>query len=144
MEYGLVKITPYLKPAHPGALNIALGTSNFEATRLREEHNDATLLFRGSGDIENAIREQLVKAIEPVFLKALRNSISNTITENISTILEHLFDNYGVIEDDMHIDCKQSVRAMIYNLTQPIITIFNALKDMQELAKAAGNEYTEK
>ena len=32
---------------------------------------------------------------------------------------------------------------MIYDLTQPKITIFNALEDLQELAKAAENKYTE-
>ena len=63
-------------------------------------------------------------------MKALRNSISNTITNNILTILEHLFDNYGVIKDDTQADREQSIHTMIYDLTQPIITIFNALEDL--------------
>ena len=33
---------------------------------------------------------------------------------------------------------------MIYDLTQPIITIVDALEELQGLAKAAGGEYTEK
>ena len=51
----LVNTTPYLKQANPGTLNIAPGTSNFEATRLREEHKETILLIKELVDIENAI-----------------------------------------------------------------------------------------
>ena len=33
---------------------------------------------------------------------------------------------------------------MVYDLILPIVTISNALEELEELVKAAGNEYTEK
>ena len=52
--------------------------------------------------------------------------------------MDHLFNKYGVIEDYTHTDREQSVQAMIYDLTKPIVTIVNAIKELQELAKAVG------
>ena len=82
--------------------------------------------------------------IEPIYLKPLRNSVSNTITADIPTILAYLFDNYGVIEDEEQTDREQSVQAMLYDLCDPVVTVFTALEDLQELATAAGNEYTDR
>ena len=33
-EYGLISVVPYVRPLHPGPLNIPAGTINHEATRL--------------------------------------------------------------------------------------------------------------
>ena len=45
----------YIRPAHPGALNIPNGTALHEAVRLREEHTEAVRLFRETIDVENAL-----------------------------------------------------------------------------------------
>ena len=42
--------------------------------------------------------KQIVKAIDPLFLKAPRDRTTTTITKPLSEILEYLFDNYAEIE----------------------------------------------
>ena len=44
-EYAVVSPVPYVRPGHPGVLNIPAGTPQHESTCLLTEHKDAIRLF---------------------------------------------------------------------------------------------------
>ena len=92
VEYQVVSPTAYNRPNHPGPLIIPIGTAQHEATRLREEHKTSIRLFRETIDVEKALIKQLVAAIEPKYLKSLRNDHTNAIDVSISAVLTHLFE----------------------------------------------------
>ena len=48
-------------------------------------------------NVDKALKQQLVKAIEPMYLDAVRDRTSNTITMNLSDVIQHFFDTrYGL------------------------------------------------
>ena len=141
-EYARLSDTPYERPPHPGQLRIPLGTPQHESTRLRSEHKERTKLFRETTDLEKALRYQITAAVPEEYLDALRNRGANAITEDIPTILDYLFDNYGVVEQEEVQKEEQILREIKYSPPTPLVTIFTKIEDLQDLATAAHNPYT--
>ena len=96
-EYDNVSPTAYVRPLHPGILNIPLGAANFEATRLTSEHKELIFLNRETNNVEASLLKQLGHALPDLYLKYFRNQFSNTFTSDIPTILHYLFSTYGYI-----------------------------------------------
>ena len=51
-EYANVSVTNYVRPLHPGILNITEGTTNYELTRLVNEHKELLRLNREANNAE--------------------------------------------------------------------------------------------
>lgn len=97
-QYALIPGTqPYVKPPHPGALNIPNNATQYIITNLREQHQEALRLFREVPAVECAIIQQIVQAVHPKYLKAIWNTVTNPTNIEISEIFTHLFDIYGEI-----------------------------------------------
>ena len=142
-EYAKIPGTvPYTRPVHPGTLTIASGTAQHAATALREDHKTAIKLFREVQDVEKCLIKQLVAAIDPTYLKSLRNRITNSITADIPTIIEHLKTNFAAIEPEEITARTKKVLDISYNLMDPLITIFDEIEDLEVFANAAGNPFT--
>ena len=142
-EYAKIPGTvPYTRPVHPGTLTIASGTAQHAATALREDHKTAIKLFREVQDVEKCLVKQLVAAIDPTYLKSLRNRITNSITADIPTIIEHLKTNFAAIEPEEITARTKKVLDISYNLMDPLITIFDEIEDLEVFANAAGNPFT--
>ena len=77
--YALIPNQPFVHPAHSGILVIPVGSTNHMFTILREQHKEAPLLFIEYRNVEKAPQQQLTKAIDPVYLDALRDANTNAI-----------------------------------------------------------------
>jgi hypothetical protein len=142
-EYLRVSNTPYVRPEHPGELDVPLGTPQHESHRLRAEHKEAIRLFRETTDVEKALRYQITSAIPKEYLDSLRNREANAITLSIPDILDYLFQNYGTVEQEEVTKEEQIVREFKYNPPTPLVVIFNRIEDLRDLAEAALNPYTD-
>ena len=67
---------------------------------MRELYNEKLNLSCETAVIESAIKSQIVAAINPIYLKELKNSTTETIEHTISQILTHLFLRYGQVPYD--------------------------------------------
>ena len=65
---------------------------------MRELHNVKLNLLRKTAAIESAIKSQIVAAINPIYLKKLKNSITETIEHKISQTSTHLFQRCGQVQ----------------------------------------------
>ena len=72
--YALHSNAPYRKPEHPGPLIIAAGTTLHMSNTLRDQHKERLRVFREVQGVEQALRQQIVSAIEPQYLEAFRSS----------------------------------------------------------------------
>ena len=72
-EYDRITNVPYVRPPHPGPLIIAPGTAAHEAARLQRDHREIITFWRETVDVEKTIIKQIIAAVEPKYLKALRN-----------------------------------------------------------------------
>ena len=141
-EYLIVSATAYNRPPHPGTLTIAPGTAQHEATRLRNDHKEAIRLFRETVDVEKALIKQLVAAIEPKYLKSLRDATSNAITIPLHDVLTHLFTRYGGVNADALMDIEYKVKTMEYSITDPLVVVFNEIEELARLGTAAHIPYS--
>ena len=142
IEYSSVSPVDYIRPMHPGAIVIPPGTTQHESTRLREEHKEALRLHREATRIEQSLINQLSQALPNLYLRSFRNVNTNTITTDIPTLLTHLFTTYGAIEDDELQEEADLLRKKTFDISQPLIFMFNEVEELQELATASGNPFT--
>eukprot|EP00957_Ditylum_brightwellii_P057583 4366298-Ditylum_brightwellii.AAC.1 len=89
--------TPYIYPSSPCPLTLPHPATQHEIATTRDTHQEAHYLFCEVLAVEHTLVQQIVALIEPNFLKAICNSITNKITGTIPQILQYLIDTYGDI-----------------------------------------------
>jgi hypothetical protein len=89
-QFGLLSNAPLIRPIHPGPLNIPASTTAAMTTVLKERHADDLKSFKEVTGVEAALKQQLVQAIQPEYLSAVRNRITNAIQIPLSDVLQHL------------------------------------------------------
>ena len=141
-EYALVSPTPYIRPIHPGP-NVPVGVTQVENTNLRAQYNESLRLFRETNAVEEALITQLSNALPAHYLKRYRNTISNKIQTPIHKILSDLFTAHGAITDHELITRESTLRARIFEISQPLVELYNAVEELQEVATASQNPYTD-
>ena len=142
-EYTLVSPTAYIRPAHPGAV-IPTGATQIQNTNLRAQYNEDLRLFREATAVEEALTKQLSDALPPHYLKKYRNVHSNKINTPIRDILGELFATYGAISDEELADKETTLKARIFDITQPLVELFNAVEELQLIATASSSPFTDK
>ena len=109
----------------------------------QNRYNDQVKLFNECNNVEQALRQQIVKAVDDAYLTALRNHLTNTIDATIPVILDYLFTNHGRVSPGMLQAEEKAVKEMHYDITHPIDVIFNKLEDLNDLSIATRADYTE-
>ena len=142
-DYQTISAVPYVRPVHPGPLVLQPGITQHEATRLTNDHKKAIKVFRETVDVEKALVKQLVAAVDSTYIKSLRNVTSNSITVPLHDVLDYLFTRYGQVEPDLLEETTEKVQWMDYSLSDPLITIFTKIEELEQLAIAANNPFTD-
>ena len=141
-ECANVSPIPYVRPFHPGALIIPPGTTLHESTRLREDFKEQLRQYRECTQVETAIIKQLGIAFPKMYFKGFRNPHTNTITTDIPTLLDHVFTTYGAVEPEELKEQEDLLRQKVFDIGQPLIILFNKVKELKELATASGNPFS--
>jgi hypothetical protein len=92
--------------------------------------------------VEQALKRQIVAAVEPRWLQALHNHISNSITMPVIEINNYLYRMYGKISTQMLTDKESSVKTMVWDVLQPIDDVFDTIQQLIDLAATAMVPYT--
>ena len=142
-EYAHVSAIPYVRSTMPAALNIPLGTTAHESLRLRENHKEEKRLFIEVTDLEKALIKMLSRTIPSMYLMHFRNEFSSAINARIPVILSHLLDTYGRVTEDDLLRAEGLLRARIYDITEPLVVMFNDIDEFQQLATAARLPYSD-
>ena len=62
---------PYVRPENPGRLTLEDGLTQYQIAQGRDEHAKATRVFREVLGVDRVLRQQIVAAIEPKYLRDL-------------------------------------------------------------------------
>ena len=143
-QYALLTNEPFIRPVHPGALDIPTGTTGAMATVLKEEHHEQIRLFREVQGVEKALIQQIVQAVESPYLASIRDRNSNSLTGTVFQILEHLQVAYGRVSPQMLENREQELRNMAYNTKYPIDVVFNAVEDYVDFAELGQQPLTDR
>jgi len=142
-EYASITATPYMCPVHPGPLAILVLMVQHAETRMREDHKALIRVFREATDLQKAIMKQIVNDIDPVYVKTLHDRSMNTIQASVPTVLAYLFTTYKTIEPEVLRERELKFCEMAYNLMDPLITIYDAIEDLEHLGIAVVSLYSQ-
>ena len=142
-RYALISNAAYNRPAHPGQLVIPAGTTLHLARTMRDQHTERLRIFREVTSVENALKQQIVGAVEPQYLQALRDPTTSRLNGTIPEIMKHLFLVYGRVTPQLLYEQEQKVQQMVYDPQHPIDGVFTAIDELVNFAEAAEIPYTQ-
>ena len=127
--------TPYIRPENPGTLQIQGTETKYQISQRKEEHQEATRLFREVNAVERTLIQQIVAAVEEKYLKALRIPGTNKIGKSIPEIFEYLFDTYGDVSPQELRMLTAQVEALNFPPNEPVDTIFTEIDELGTIAE---------
>ena len=75
-------------------------------------------------------------------MEPLRDPNSNSIRVPLSAVLTHLFNRYGQVDAETLTELEVKVKDKHYDVSEPIVTIFNKIEELARLGDAANNPYS--
>ena len=131
VEYMHAHRTPCAKPVHPGTIVIIVGTTQHGINRLRVDHKETIRAFRELLGIKKALVKKIVVSVEGKYIDVLQSSVTNTITANVHTILEPLFQAYDYVTPEVLAENAVAVKNIQHITEEPLVMIYNAIEDLK-------------
>ena len=88
--------------------------------------------------------KQLTRALPDLYLLPYRDQTTNTISTPLVDILQQLFQTYDSISDEELEEQESNLKTRIFDLTQPLVHLFQAVENLQQLATATNCVYTDR
>ena len=82
-------------------------------------------------------------ALPSLYMKSFRHCFSNAINIDIPTILALLFSTYSKIPEEELRTQEANLCEKLFEITKALIRLFNKVKDLQEIAIAAINPFSD-
>ena len=79
VAYALISPAGIVRPVHPRALIISAGATQHIIRTLQDQHKEELRLFRECQGVEAALQQQLIEAVDPIYLEAIRDATTNAI-----------------------------------------------------------------
>ena len=142
-QYANLSPTIFVRPVFPATLVIPAGTTAVASNNMEREYKESLRLFREVMGVENALKQQLNKAVDTDFLDTIRDPVTFILQGTIADNLAFLLNTYGKVTPETLNDEFEKVNNTLYNPSLPIDTLFNSIIALSELAEAATVPYTE-
>ena len=140
--YNTLTATVFDPPRNPGAQpeiperatapQIASIRFNFEADQR---------VFQKFTNVEQALKSQLLAAVDEVFIQSLRNKYVGYANHTTKEILAYLYDSYAKITPTSLEANDKKLREQL-DPAQPLEVFFTRIEECQEFASAGNTPYT--
>jgi hypothetical protein len=127
----------------PAALVVPGGTTAVASSNMERTYKEQIRVFREVTGVENALKQQLTRAVDSAFLDTIRDLVTFVLEGTIADNLTFLFTTYGKVTPETLNEEFEKVNNTIYNPSLPIDVIFNSIVALVELAEAAAVPYSE-
>ena len=145
MDYGLIPDTePFIAPTYPTPLNIPADATAIQALELKDAHNERKRIYLECKNVEKALLRHIKDAIEDRYIESLVDEYTNLFTDDVPTVMEYLFYNYGRVRAEEVAIKENEVMNMSWQPHEPIVLLTRPIKNLQKLAQQAGIPYTDK
>ena len=94
--------------------------------------------------VEQALLQQLTEALPENYLKTYKNNDTNNITTYLNIILDKLLSTYGNVTDEDVEQNETELLAKIFDITQPLVNLYQEVEDLQQLATTARSPFSDK
>ena len=131
----------FIPPSNPGAtLDIPIGSTTGQISALRYYHITAAVLFDEYDRTEKSLRQQLLSAIDELFVRFICHRCVGYGTVTMSNILDNLYKTYADISPSNLQENETRFRDP-YNANHPIDTLIDQLKTAVEYLAAVNTPY---
>lgn len=140
--YASIDPTPFITPVDPGVQpNIPVGTTAAATAVIVRAHQEHQRQFREHQNLQRALKKQLQVSVEPLYLRAIRDSNAGFNNITIYDMLRHLFDSYGQITP---LDIKDNYDRMYtpWNPSTPFEMLIDQIDEAQEFADAGNQAFS--
>jgi hypothetical protein len=141
--YATLSNTPWAAPVNPGPVPPAL-LANATAAQIannRDRYTDRLRVYRICNNVQNALKQQLLGAIDDMYVRTLRNTHTGYAGVSVLQILDHLYRTYGRLTPMAMTDNDKSFRAA-YNPAEPFEMLIQQIEEAQIFASAGGQAYS--
>ena len=130
-------------PDDPGATpTIPHGTTLANTNRIIREHTTLLKTFQECIRTDNALKQQIQDAFDPVYLRGLRNRHTAFANVRALQMVQHLYTNYGPITQ-VDLDDNYKRLNAPYDPSVPIENLFQQIEDAVEYADAANAPFSD-
>ena len=123
----------FVPPHNPGNYPQRMGSAQEQALRT-EKFRQYQALFRKYISVDGALKNQIVTAVEPVFLSPLLDQLTGFGQVSALTMLQNLFSSYKTIDE---IDLEENSVKMMgpYDPTEPLARLIEQLEKGREFSR---------
>ena len=115
-----------------------------EVATQKATHDDALRKFYECQAVEQALRTQIIEAIDSEYLDALRHVDTDMINETIPEIFDFLQLNYGRITEEELVQKEDDLRNYDYDPLKPVDKVFTQIALFQDLCAITNNDKTDR
>ena len=115
-----------------------------EVAVQKAAHDTEVKKFYECQTVEQALRTQIIEAIDADYLDALRNINTYMINELIPEIFEYLQVNYGQITAEVMVEKEYELTNYAYDPQVPVNKVFSQITTFQDLCTITNNSKTDK
>ena len=112
-------------------------------TKKLDKFKEKRELFKEMVNLEKSLLKIISQALPSMYLQPFRNEHSNAINTPIADILDSLMTTYGTVPEEDLLSADSALRTRVFDITKPLVIIYNEMDDLQQLATAAGLPYTD-
>ena len=96
--YSTLSIAAWISPPNPGVQAvIPVGSTGIQVTAINRAFDTAQLEYQSYSNVGNALKKQLVAAVEDIFLCSLKQPYVAYGNRTVLELLTHLYDTYARI-----------------------------------------------
>jgi hypothetical protein len=140
--YNTLSATPFISPTNPGeSVTIPRNSTDSDITEPNHAHDKATALFRQYNAADKALKQQIVGAVEDMFLRPLRSKYVGYQNSSTCNLLDHLYATYANISASNLLANDEQMKAD-YDANQPIEVFVDQIEDSVNFAAAGDCPYT--
>ena len=115
-----------------------------EVAAQKAAHDNDMKKFYECQAVEQALCTQIIEAIKPDYLDALRNINTDMINESIPEIFEYLQVNYGQITAEDMVTKEDNLKNYVNDPQAPVNKVFSQITTFQDLCTITNNSKTDK
>ena len=140
--YPTLSNTAFTIPTLPAAVN-TVGQTGPQIAALNRVYDKEKAEFHSYVNLQNALKKQLIAAIEPLYLQALRAPYVGFANVTVYDMLRHLYDTYANISADNLDENDKRLKAP-WDPNAPFESFIKQVQDAITLSDHAGVPYTNK
>jgi hypothetical protein len=141
--YAILSNMAYERPTLPATLDVPATASKHSQDLLERTHTESLRLFHEVRGVERALTQQIVSAVNPQYIAAMRNRSTGQFTGTIYQLLQYLLTVYGKITPSQLLELEHETKTLAYDPITPVDVVYNQVEDLVEYGEMAQCPYTQ-